>query len=224
MKNKEFKTDFIPVPFMAVKDERLTPASRLILGVIYYITEKRGEKFFMSNKYIADILNMSAGSIHNSLALLESSGYVLRIYNDENTKRLEIKCMVRIQKGALDNAGGALDNAGGASTSAHNKIPNKIKEEEYMTFFDKIRVNYRKYMKGTTRGLSTEWKYFKKLNKDYSMDLLEEIYRGTSNYSKKLIKDYKSWEGNQKGKDPYTFVPHFKTYIYNRKWEEHLDI
>ena len=129
---REFTTDFIPVPFMSIKDKRLSPIERIILGVVYYITEKRGDKFFMSNKYVADMLGITAGTVNNSLLNLEKCGYIKRIYNQDNTKRLEIQCLLKLQLHTPNDAGGTPNDVGGTPNDAHNKIPiNKINKSDW---------------------------------------------------------------------------------------------
>lgn len=222
-----FQTDFIPIPFMAIKNVHLTPASRLILGIIYYITEKRGEKFFMSNKYIADILGMSAGSINNSLFLLEEQGYILRVYNEEKTKRLEIKCLVRLEKRTSTDVGGTLDNVGGTSTDAQKEIPNKIQEEELRQLkenFDNLRLNY-KLLNPKVKGLDTEWNHAKK-KLDITPQLLEKMKLGAERMYDTLQNEVEEWKAEkQKGRnlaDPRKFVVGFQVFINNNKWEEYL--
>lgn len=208
---KEFTTDFIPVPFVAIKDNNLTPLSRLALGIIYYITEKRGEKFFMSNKYIADILGVSAGSINNSLKLLEENGYIKREYNEDNTKRLEIKCFIKLQKVTSTDVGGTLNNVGGTSTDAQNKIPNEINKKELMSLFDEIRIKHKQKLKGKARGLETEWKDFIRKHPKANTSLLEEMKRGAAMYYKaEFNKDV-----------AFKYTPNFKTWYNQSRWEEH---
>ena len=218
---KEFTTDFIPVPFMAIKDKKLTPASRLILGIIYYITEKRGEKFFMSNKYIANILDMNAGSINNSLFLLEENGYIKREYNADNTKRLEIKCFIKITKGTSTDVGGTLNDVGGTSTDAQNKIPNKILELELCEFekikerFDSIRTKHKRILKGKARGLETEWSNFIKKNPKPTLSLIETMTLGAKNY-------YKSESKKPEADNPFRYTQNFSTWINQKSWEMYL--
>jgi len=184
---KEFKTDFIPVPFMAIKDNHLTPLSRMVLGIIYYITEKRGEKFFMSNKYIANILNSKPNSINNCILVLEENGYIKREYNEDNTQRLEIK-------------------------DAQNKIPNEINKKELMSLFDEIRIKHKQKLKGKARGLETEWKDFIRKHPKANTSLLEEMKRGAAMYFKteqnkdeafKYTPNFKTWY-NQSRWEEYT--------------------
>lgn len=222
---KEFTTDFIPVPFVAVKDVKLTPASRMILGIIYYIVEKRGEKFFMSNKYIADILGMSAGSINNSLKLLEENGYIKREYNEDKTKRLEIKCFIKLQKVTSTDVGGTLFNVGGTSTDAQNKIPNKINKKELCTEteikdrFEVFRQLYKKKLKGKSKTLDTEYNNFKnkhpKLN---NVDSIREIEVQLGKYYSELLGEFESGR-----EDAFKFVPHLSTYINQKRWEHYQD-
>lgn len=71
----------------------------------------------------------------------------------------------------------------------------------------------RKIYPGTKRGFETEWKYFKKVHHDYAIvaySLVQAIENQKSHRNKLRFQ----------GK----FVPewkHFKTWLYNRGWEEH---
>tara|TARA_R110000851_G_scaffold212649_1_gene365347 strand:- start:861 stop:1532 length:672 start_codon:yes stop_codon:yes gene_type:complete len=219
---KEFTTDFIPVPFVAIKDKNLTPLSRMVLGIIYYITEKRGDKFFMSNKYIANILDSKSNSINNCILNLEENGYIKREYNEDNTQRLEIKCLIKVQKLTSTNVDLTsvevditLDKVDLTLTSAHNKInnkiPNEINKKELMSFFDEIRIKHKQKLKGKARGLETEWKDFIRKHPKADTFLLEEMKLGASRYFKaEFNKD-----------EAFKYTPNFKTWYNQSRWEEY---
>lgn len=208
---KEFTTDFIPVPFVAIKDTNLTPLSRMVLGIIYYITEKRGEKFFMSNKYIANILNSKANSINNCILVLEENGYIKREYNEDNTQRLEIKCLIKVQKLTSTNVDLTLNKVDLTLTDAQNKIPNEINKKELMSLFDEIRIKHKQKLKGKARGLETEWKDFIRKHPKADTSLLEEMKRGAAMYYKaEFNKD-----------EAFKYTPNFKTWYNQSRWEEY---
>ena len=208
---KEFTTDFIPVPFVAIKDNNLTPLSRMVLGIIYYITEKRGEKFFMSNKYIANILNSKPNSINNCILILEENGYIKREYNEDNTQRLEIKCLIKVQKLTSTNVDLTLNKVDLTLTNAHNKIPNEINKKELMSLFDEIRIKHKQKLKGKARGLETEWKDFIRKHPKADTSLLEEMKRGAAMYFK----------AEQNKDEAFKYTPNFKTWYNQSRWEEY---
>ncbi len=79
-----------------------------------------------------------------------------------------------------------------------------MSDNGHILVFDQARVLFRGY--GTVRGNSTEFAYFKKTHRDWKkvLPLLEPAIR---DQIKQRAKDKRYWKN-------------FKTWIYNRCWEE----
>jgi hypothetical protein len=80
--------------------------------------------------------------------------------------------------------------------------------------FEKIRVNYKDKLQGKARGFNTEWNNYYKKNKNSTVEELKEIYIGMSNMYKEKKEEFPDGE--------FKYIPHFQTFINQRKWEEYL--
>ena len=78
----KIELEFLPIPFRAVQDRKLTRADISVLGIINNWT-RRDKDFFASNQLIADNLNISSRQVQYSLERLENDGYIIRHYFDE---------------------------------------------------------------------------------------------------------------------------------------------
>ena len=114
---------------------------------------------------------------------------------------------------------------GGPQFDGHNKINiirleekdistvEEIEKQELREKFDVIRQAYRDYLKGTTRGIDTEFDNFLNRNKKADKELLERIY--------KSIKVMYTRELKKKEEEQFKYVPHFQTFINQKRWEEY---
>ncbi len=238
----EFKTDFIPIPFIAIQDERLTPASRTILGLIYYISEKRGDKFFMSNKYIGDVLRYSSSAVANGLTLLEKFEYITRTFKDEKKRnRLEIMCNIKLMlvtsKKETDSSNKEWHDS---SNKEHNKINiiNKISNKkegkkaikeipEIPEVFEQI---YRWYYKlfyykndrgnqdrfiGRIKKLKTEWGIVHEpFIRMIEDGSIEDFKQAAKNYDATIKGKIKKWDEDDNATDSFHPVNYIPKFEY----------
>lgn len=137
-KAKGFDVDFIPVPYVCVKDKELNRTDEMIAGLVYLMTVKRQDEMFMSNKYIGDIIGSAPGTVANSLSKLTEKGYVLCTYKDkEKRNRARMTSGLRLTKVSLSDESKEIVSPSDdlritspgnvvSFSSEHNKINNKI--------------------------------------------------------------------------------------------------
>jgi len=125
--------EFIIIPYQVAFDKNLQPLDQKLYGIIYWITRLKNEKCFASNEILAELCNTSADTIRHSLARLEKSGYIQRIYADEQKKiRTEIIPLVTFNKGVglgvgLNNPTGRTNWSDGVGSFSPQN--NKIEKE-----------------------------------------------------------------------------------------------
>lgn len=137
-KAKGFDVDFIPVPYVCVKDKELNRTDEMIAGLVYLMTVKRQDEMFMSNKYIGDIIGSAPGTVANSLSKLTEKGYVLCTYKDkEKRNRARMTSGLRLTKVSLSDESKEIVSPSDdlritspgnvvSFSSEHNKINKKI--------------------------------------------------------------------------------------------------
>lgn len=87
--------DYLTIPLQLVRDREIDATDRMLYGVIYWYEHMKDGRCFASNETMAKILGTTARVIQNSLARLESRGYIRREYKDTAKRnRLEIKSLV----------------------------------------------------------------------------------------------------------------------------------
>lgn len=84
---KEFRPDFIIIPSVLLADKKLTPSDRIVYGVIYWFEKLKEGTCTASNETIARIAVVSEKAVMAALNRLEKRGYILRFYDDPETKR-----------------------------------------------------------------------------------------------------------------------------------------
>lgn len=135
MEKQEFNMDFLPIPYIVIKDKKMNHADEKVMGLIYYMDVRRQDSMKMSNAFIGRTLNMAAGTVANSLKKLSDAGYATCFYKDENKRiRSHIKSNIVTGLVSLTDEGGFTPECRGfhsqmkgvSSGSEQNKINNKI--------------------------------------------------------------------------------------------------
>lgn len=107
MDNQKFFPAFIQIPYQLIIDNRLTPADRIVFGVVYWYQKLKDGRCFASNKSIAEVANIQPGSVQNCLDRLELNGFIKRIHNNSKTKkgqsRQEIQVLIDYKSIPLNN-------------------------------------------------------------------------------------------------------------------------
>lgn len=80
---------FLIIPYQIVEDSETQSLDERIYGVIYWLTQLRGERCVASNKTLAEVSKTTPKSLQNSLLRLEKRGYIHRKYYDALKKRRE---------------------------------------------------------------------------------------------------------------------------------------
>ena len=96
MNAKEFKPEFLQIPYQVYADPELSPHDKFVYGVVYWFYSLKDGKCTASNATIASVLNSQERSVQRSLEALEKQGFIQRTWKDEVSKhRAEILPLVR---------------------------------------------------------------------------------------------------------------------------------
>lgn len=90
--------DFLIIPKMIHHDKKLRPTDWIVYAVIYWYEHMKEGRCFASNESIADIARVSERAVMSSLERLEIRGYIKREYNENKSRRTEIRSMVHYTK------------------------------------------------------------------------------------------------------------------------------
>jgi hypothetical protein len=86
---------FLIIPYQLVQDPNTHSLDERVYGIIYWLTQLRGERCVAGNKTLANLCKTTPTSLGNSLTRLERQGYILRIYKDDDKKvRKEIQPLI----------------------------------------------------------------------------------------------------------------------------------
>lgn len=98
------RPDFLIIPYIVKENPKLRPTDWIVYAVVYWYEHMRNERCTAGNPQIAAVAGVDDRTVRASLQRLEKSGCVKRLYfDDEKTKRAEIKCMVRYMLAPDDN-------------------------------------------------------------------------------------------------------------------------
>ena len=92
MSNLNLKGIWIPVEILL--NEKLSDKEKMILSMILYLSEETGN-CFASNKYIANILNVTAGRVSKIVNALKNKGYIeIELKFKLNSKEIENRQLI----------------------------------------------------------------------------------------------------------------------------------
>lgn len=161
--------------------------------------------------------------VHN---YIQSDRYAKTMYNEEMAKiKVKPNNVYTLDTECIQNGYAGKVRLGKSKSKVREKyIPKVVHKDEFGNAcledqFETIRTNYKKYIKGTTRGHDTEFDNFKKKNPDYK-EIIPNLY-------KPLVAEYahrkKILENNEKlPPNKHEFLPtpkHFATWVNQRSWE-----
>lgn len=103
--------DFLIIPSILIRDEKLQPLDREIYGIIYWASNLDLGKCILSNKEIANLLDCYVTSVSHSLKRLHSGKYVEVIKNIPIGGRAEIIPLISFSRHAqMDKGVAQMDN------------------------------------------------------------------------------------------------------------------
>lgn len=92
---KEYRPDFVLIPYPVYTDQRLESIDRVIYGIIYWFEHMKDGRCTASNETLGRVAGVSPRSIPNALMRLEQHGYIRRSYKDDsNRHRTEIASLI----------------------------------------------------------------------------------------------------------------------------------
>ncbi len=87
--------EFLIIPYQLVRDPNIQSLDERVYGIIYWLTQLKGERCTASNPVLAELCCTTAKTLGNSLTRLEEGRYITRIYRDKNKKiRKEIRPLI----------------------------------------------------------------------------------------------------------------------------------
>lgn len=162
MSDKNFRPDFIIIPYQVAFDKNLQPLDQKLYGIIFWLEHLKEGKCIASNSYLADMCNSTASSMQNSLDRLERAGVIKRMFSDkERKKRTGIKTKISF-KVSLDSDRGITKQAYDVSLDSDhiNKSNKGIKDitakqsfatNDLILLFKEINPSYERFYKITTQ-------------------------------------------------------------------------
>src|SRR3990167_1821862 len=119
-KSKNFFPDFLIIPYQLFLDESINSLDRNVYGVIYWFHKLKEGRCFASNEVIAKVAgSKSPISISNSLARLEKSSFIRRIFDDSNNRQQIIPLVSYGGGSSVDEGGFTHRLKGGSSVDEH---------------------------------------------------------------------------------------------------------
>lgn len=98
---KQFKPDFLQIPFEVVSCDGLRPTDLLVYGVLYWFEHLKDGRCTAGNPTIASYAMCKVRAVQAALQRLEKEGFIQCIFADkQKTQRLEIKTLVRYSRTA----------------------------------------------------------------------------------------------------------------------------
>lgn len=112
---------FIIIPYQLLQDTSITPLDERVYGVIYWLTQLKGEKCIASNRILAEIAQTTPTTLQNSLTRLENKEYIIRKFKDKNKKnRQEIIPLVIFTKIKVSSTDDSKVSSHNDTVSSHN--------------------------------------------------------------------------------------------------------
>lgn len=111
-----------------------------VFGYIYWMTRLKNEKCFASNETLAELSGLSVSAVRNALTRLERTGFIKRVFAEDNPREREeiipLMGFSSILGGATAVAGGVLHSQQGTATAVALSINKSIKEEQFIITAD----------------------------------------------------------------------------------------
>ena len=86
------------IPAEILLNEELSDKEKIILSMILYLSEEKGS-CFASNKYIANIVNVTPERVSKIISSLKDKGYInIEMIYKENSKEVEIRKIIPIEE------------------------------------------------------------------------------------------------------------------------------
>lgn len=115
--------DFIIKPRQLIEDKDITSLDGDVYGLIYWYTKLKLERCILNNASFAKLLHVESRSIQRSLARLKEKGFIIIVYDDENsTSRSEIIPLINFGGTTVQSGGGDPTVVGVRPNGHHNKI------------------------------------------------------------------------------------------------------
>lgn len=96
--------DFLIIPYQVYINKNLTAVDGYLYGIIYWLERLKNGKCTASNQTLSEIMNITPGSVQNSLQRLEKEKCIARVFKDKQKKlRTEIICLVTYERVSLNN-------------------------------------------------------------------------------------------------------------------------
>lgn len=86
--------DFLIIPKVVHRDKKLRPTDWVVYAAIYWYEHMKDGKCFAGNEALAETAMVSERAVMSSLERLEKQGYIKREYNENKSRRTEIKSLV----------------------------------------------------------------------------------------------------------------------------------
>ncbi len=215
-------------PGFFLNDElaEIEPLGRILFEGLWCYADREGKLEDRPKRLKIEILPYDNCNINKQLEELKKGGFIIR-YSINGNNYIKIKNWDKHQSPHIKeqdsiipepdnndiNTVQAPDN-NEAKTPLTLTVTDTDTEQSYMSIFE----NFRKKYPGTKRGLKTEYEYFEKLCQKNKLKISEIIKQ------LEIAIDYQIMERENKKSG---FVPewkHLKTWIYNRCWEEEIEI
>lgn len=90
--------DFLIIPKVVHRDKKLRPTDWVVYATIYWYEHMKDGKCFAGNEALAETAQVSERAVMSSLERLENQGYIRREYNENKSRRTEIKSLVMYAK------------------------------------------------------------------------------------------------------------------------------
>lgn len=221
---------YITIPIEIFDNEELTPLEKFIFALIDVLdTPDKG--CYARNDYIAQKCMCTERSVSSAISHLCKLGYIkVASFNGRDRILRSLIKPVRVEEFAEQNRKifyADSQNFPSHNNNKNNNINTNINTNNTTPYIPQggldselsrselIFEEFRKFYKGTKRGLKTEFENFKKKHKDWKEVLPT------------LLEKYKAQqEAKEKNKQNGGFVPQEKnlqTYLNQRCWEEEIN-
>lgn len=142
MAGKDFKPDFLMIPYALFECEGLTSLDRTVYSVIYWFEHLKDGECRASNYRIAQIAKTTPATVANSLSKLEENGFIGREF-DNDGNRVQIKALVKMTS-KIRLRGGSSTDEGGVHPQI-NRESKRVRENSIYTYtVNEILDTYRK--------------------------------------------------------------------------------
>ncbi len=172
--------DFLIIPFEVVSNKGLQPNDYLVYAVIYWFERMKDGRCVASNKTMAELLNITEGSLANSLNRLDEQKFIVRLYKDQKRRnRLEIKTLVHFTKIDTSNNESTIHQTMNRDTSndEQNSNTHKVKGNSINTTGVKTPDNQTSLLIDLFKGVNPNHDIlFKNTNQRKAIDYLNKRY------------------------------------------------